>query len=59
MAELLDKKSLESELGFNVFDRRIQNVQCIDRWTKGCQNRECTAFKNENGDYYCIRKDMP
>ena len=59
MAELLDKKSLESELGFDVFDRRIQNVQCTDRWTKGCLSKVCNAFRNKNGDYYCIRRDLP
>lgn len=45
----------ELEVNMNFRNRRIQEVQCEDRWRNGCLNKSCPAFKNINGYHYCIR----
>ncbi|WNZ29098.1 MAG: hypothetical protein IAX21_10790 [Candidatus Bathyarchaeota archaeon] len=45
----------ELEVSMNFGNRRIQEVQCEDRWRTGCLNKNCHAFKNINGYHYCIR----
>jgi hypothetical protein len=35
--------------------RRIQEVQCCDRWTGKCLNEDCWAFQNVNGNYFCTK----
>jgi hypothetical protein len=34
-------------------EKKIQLVQCPDRWSTHCLNKNCWAFKNVNGRYCC------
>jgi hypothetical protein len=38
-----------------VLRNRIQCVQCADRWSGNCLNKDCWAFQNINGKYCCTK----
>lgn len=38
---------------------RVQEVQCRDRWTGDCLNRDCCAFQNIDGNHYCVKDGLP
>ena len=43
-----------------IFRRsRIQSVQCRDRWSGKCLNKDCWAFQNINGNYCCAKDGLP
>ena len=37
----------------------IQSVQCRDRWSGKCLNKDCWAFQNINGNYCCAKDGLP
>ena len=39
--------------------RRVQEVQCRDRWTGDCLNKDCWAFQNIDGNHYCVKDGLP
>lgn len=46
----------EIEITIDSGRKRVKDSHCSKMWKKGCLNKSCTAFKNINGFYYCIRK---
>ena len=59
LAELQLRKDIDLVIPYSEPKRHIQQVQCTDRWTRGCLNKGCAAFRNVSGSYYCVRKNMP
>jgi len=55
----IDEKSAfsthEIEVRYDLARRKIQDVPCSDRWIGGCINKNCPAFRNVKGYYFCIR----
>jgi hypothetical protein len=59
LAELQFREKPDVILTYSESKRPIQQVQCRDRWTGCCLNKDCWAFQNINGYYYCAKNGLP
>jgi hypothetical protein len=42
-----------------LFKRRVYEVRSPCQWLKHCDNGKCPAFLCLNGNFYCVRDDIP
>jgi hypothetical protein len=42
-----------------VFKRRVYEVRSPCQWLTNCSDGKCPSFQRINGNFYCVRKEIP